>query len=320
MPMRLGKEFAIDIPELHFRFTPYHKFSVILGESGRGKSYIADLIGNNAFFTEMRRFAAVWDLALITVKNDFLIVFDEVDFNRFVHTQGISILNNSPNAFLIITRTIPIEIPLDYRAMYTLQSTKKYWYTTTRLFNDYVTFDYCKKVYVEDSGSGYQYYRNHLTSCKVESLQGRNNVYNIKEKSLVIADGAVFGQILYQVLQTKPYLKFYLPDSFEGLVLEHTPRAVTVVSEAHKDPVLNYLSIERYYTDKIAEFYENYTKSRLSDIINKKKLLPEIKYDYFERNGIISEEDKERELARLRDLFGDFSNDTLIEKAIQEFC
>ena len=74
MRMRLGKEFAIDIPELHFRFTPYHKFSVILGESGRGKSYIADLIGNNAFFTEMRRFAAVWDLALITVKNDLSII------------------------------------------------------------------------------------------------------------------------------------------------------------------------------------------------------------------------------------------------------
>ena len=81
--MHLTKTYSIDIPRVHFKFTPYHKFNFIVADSGIGKTYLLNQIGANAFKTDIRVLAHVGDMNLVTKENDYLIIFDEYDFYAY---------------------------------------------------------------------------------------------------------------------------------------------------------------------------------------------------------------------------------------------
>ena len=307
--MVLGKTFSINIPEVKFSFTPRYKFSVILGESGTGKSYLIQQIGNNAMDTDIRRFAASADMGLINNKHEFLVAFDEVDFNRFLKAHSQSVLNKSPNAFLIVARSIPKSIPVHYQAIYEFNKNYTKEYVAVPKYPKYWQFKMSSKIFVEDSGAGLDYYRYRCQNALVNTINGKSGCLQNKlsQNSTLVADGAVFGQILNCLMSYKIKPNMFLPDSFEGLVLEHTPRAKTVVDNSRTDSCLEYLSIERYYTDKILDYYPRYLKSKLHNKLYSKDLLSTNIYQhpYFDKFGFITIDDKRLELERLASRYND---------------
>ena len=101
--MILGHEFSINVRDVHFKFTPYNKFNLIIDRSGNGKTHLINNIAANAAYTEMRSWAHVYSLDLLSDSNPFgLILFDERSILDFIHTFGVDVLTKSNKAYLII--------------------------------------------------------------------------------------------------------------------------------------------------------------------------------------------------------------------------
>ena len=177
-----------------------------------------------------------------------------------IHKYSFTALQDSPNVFLIVARGLRDIGSVDYRAIYDLVSEGKYYFVK-RKYKDYTSFISNSKYFTEDSNSCYKYFKSLLGDTV--SVYGKKNFRELKNiKATVIADGSAFGYELQHLLKSRKYkLDYFLPDSFEGLVLEHTKSAENVVLGAHTDAVLKYKSIEAYYTSKISDFYPGYTKT-----------------------------------------------------------
>lgn len=99
-----------------------------------------------------------------------------------------------------------------------------------------------------------------------------------KEPALVIADGAAIGSEmneLYQLMQYKPAVKCYLPESFEWLILKSGMIDGKIVQDILNHPEdfiesQKYFSWERFFTALLAEYtqssYLKYSKSRLNKV------------------------------------------------------
>lgn len=269
--MRLQQTYTYKSLNISFKFTPYHKFNIIWDKSGTGKT---TLVRELAYNPEDLKFL-VWyssqNIDLIKKETNSILVFDELHLGRFIRAHGIDILNKSPNIFLIICRDILNFTSIDYRAIYELKcKDSNYW--LERKYNDYTTFCKSSNYLTEDSGIGFEYYKQHFAN--IQSANGKNSIFSLlKDDTTIIADGSAFAFQLHKCLSYVGKVKFYLPDSFEGLVLEHTPNARQCVIDSHLDPVLRYLSIEQYYEDKITDFYPTYDKVKLVPDIMKLDLL-----------------------------------------------
>ena len=270
--MRLGHEYSIDIRSAKFKFTPYHKFNILLDKSGVGKTHLLKEIAYNAFDTDMRVFNSYGDINLVKQPNNFLILFDESHIYKFIDKYGIDTLNNSDNVYLVVCRDLIDFTSIDYRAVYILQS-NKHNYEIKRKFLDYRSFLPSTHILVEDSQFGLSYYKKYYPEAVTSN--GKKNINKlICDNTTVVADGSAIAYDFNKFIKTrKTNVKFFLPDSFEGLVLENTKSAVECVKAAHEDPVLKYVSIEAYYTDKISNYYTGYTKAKGHPSILTKDLL-----------------------------------------------
>jgi hypothetical protein len=138
-------------------------------------------------------------------------------------------------------------------------------------------------VIVEDSYSGFQFFKSVFSNCNVFSADGNSNVYNCIENEsgqsiLVIVDGAAFGAYIEKCLNSasemlSKRISLWLPESFEYLILRSG-----IVRRADVDSILEspvdyidseqFVSWERFFTwlleEVSAETDFKYSKQKLN--------------------------------------------------------
>ena len=261
---QLNRVYSMRRGNVEFEFRPQHKFNFIIGDSGSGKSFLYRLLSDGQesqdFYPLNYVTCSVIDLS---VKYNSMFIVDESQFIPVVEHYGWAKLQDTHNVFLIISRNIPAQLSVDYRAVYSLCSKdRKYW--LERVYSDYTDFPMTDAYITEDKGSGYYYYN--AKYANVDSCEGKDNNLPIKSdrSTTLIADGSAFARKLPAICSNYPDISLFLPESFEGLVISGTPGKLSakLMHNAYSDAVLNYRSIEQYFNSAIRDLYPDYSKSK----------------------------------------------------------
>lgn len=214
-----SKDLVIRMPKLHYTIPIHSKYTVITGESGTGKSTMLHLKSDDLVLSS-DALVIVSLLALETAcasPKSLICLIDE-DILAYFEKEQIELINASNNRYVFITRKLDERFPINYKDIYILHCSGKY-YTCKRKYPDYDTFHYMPKYLCEDKKSGFLYFSKWLPN--VESADGKSNLSaKVHPQTLVIADGAAIGPDM-EALCTVTDIQLYLPISFEYLCYKY---------------------------------------------------------------------------------------------------
>ncbi len=299
---------------LKYEFDIRRNLTIIQGNSATGKTTLVEMIRESHLDPESGVTIScecpcrviegdLWK-EQISYINDSIIFIDEG--SSFVELEEFAVLaKGSSNYFVIVTRENLEMLPISVEEVYGIKSSGKYgtlqpvYHEMYRLYDMSDAADtliYPNQILVEDSNSGYEFFRaiadkNGLT-CG--SARGKSNIFSClveagrEDEILVIADGAAFAsqmnRVAYLVDRNKK-IHLYLPESFEWLLL---------VSEIIQDGKLRdilenpseyiesteYFSWERFFTalliKKTGGTYLQYSKAKLNDNYRQKGIQDKI--------------------------------------------
>lgn len=249
--MKGEHEVIVRTNRLQYKFSLKRNITILRGNSATGKTTLIDLIEqhqnnkngsgvtincdkNCVVLTENN-----WQLILSATKDSLVFIDEGVYFlNTVEFTRAIK---NSDNYYCISVRdTLPL-LPYSPDEVYTIKNITRGYGQIKRVYScfkriysreDFISENIEKPdvVIVEDSNSGFQFFKNYFDKFNIECLSANGNS-NIakevlklsKEKCvLVIADGAAFGSQIEKLLEIKLSRKviLYLPESFEWLILD----------------------------------------------------------------------------------------------------
>lgn len=276
---------VVETPRVRYELEIKHKFSIILGDSGSGKSLLCSLLAKGcskqpgmSFRSDLKAIALNrLDVLENDLSNGYNLFFvDEdvvVDICRGDSGEYFGRLVKGTSAyFVFMSRNESLSaVPLNVDACYSLVHQRrggKNVLIMDRLYN--WKNDVPLKpdlVIVEDSKVGFAFYNETLGNI-CESARGNSNVIEtvkskIKhgEKNIfVIADGCGFGTYFYTLLRLKKFsfsadgveLRLFLPPSFEYIILCSN---IFKVNPDILNNTQNYAKIEKYmgweafYTD-----------------------------------------------------------------------
>jgi hypothetical protein len=287
--------------KLRYEMTIRRNITIIRGDSASGKTTLVNLIEQAATLGESSGVEVVcerkcrtlggndWNLILPNIHEQIIFLDEE---NKFIKSQEFaSAVKESDNYFVIITREDLPNLPYSVEEIYGIHTSGKYHdlrRTYNELYQIYSTEDIADKispdmVVVEDSNSGYDFFsaicKEYEKTCV--SARGKSNLKNLvpqsEEHILIVADGAAIGSEmneLYQMMQVKPYVKCYLPESFEWLILKSGKINGNNVQDILQHPEdfiesKEYFSWERFFTDLLVDYtkdtYMRYAKSHLNE-------------------------------------------------------
>ncbi len=312
--MRGKHRVIVQNKRLHYEFEIKRNITIILGDSATGKTTLIDMLRQNMDLGTDSGIDVTCDVpcgvlegrnwkAVLATYNNMIVFIDEG--NRFINTEEFaSAIKGSDNYYVLITRENLYNLPYSVDEIYGLhssgkyQNTKKVYQEMHRIYtHDNHYSEKHDKLLVEDSNSGYDFFEgvteNHPFDCI--SAKGKSNIYSVlrntpKEKSVcVIADGAALGAEmarLYQLALQRKNITFFLPESFEWLILKSGILASHDVQEALLTPEefidsKEFFSWEQFFTKLLIRETEGtpfqYNKARLNPVFlherNKKKIL-----------------------------------------------
>lgn len=286
---------------LRYELTVRRNITIIRGDSATGKTTLINLIEQAAALGENSGVDVVcerpcrilsgndWNLILPNIHEQIIFIDEE---NQFIKTQEFAAaVKDSDNYFVIVTREDLPNLPYSVEEIYGIHTSGKY-HDLRRTYNEmyqiYSPETFWGKVrpdtvVVEDSNSGYEFFRavcsEHNISCL--SARGKSNLKHVvsqsEEQILVVADGAAIGSEmneLYQMMKINSHMKCYLPESFEWLILKSGQidgKTVQDILEQPEDYIESrkYFSWERFFTALLVEYtqgsYLKYSKSKLND-------------------------------------------------------
>lgn len=285
---------------LRYELNIRRNITIIRGDSATGKTALLNLLEQAATLGESSGIEVLCERPCRTLRgNDWNIVLpglhDQILFldeeNRFVKSQEFAeAVKASSNYFVIVTREDLPNLPYSADEIYGIHVSGKY-HDLRRTYNEMYRI-YSpelfsgkvepEKVVVEDSNSGYEFFRAVCAEYNISCLSAggksklKQTVSQNGEQILIVADGAAIGSEmneLYQLMKTNPHLKCYLPESFEWLILKSGQvdgKAVQDILEHPEDFIdsQEYFSWERYFTALLVEStrdsYLRYSKSKLN--------------------------------------------------------
>ena len=218
-------------------------------------------------------------------------IFFTDEENSFVNTEEFaSVVKESDNYFVLITRENLYNLPYSVDEIYGLHESGKY--NDTRKVYQQMYHIYSieekfpiepKKIIVEDSNSGYEFFKSISTEKNIACLSagGKSNIFSLLKKQsseeiCVIADGAAIGpemNRLYKETLKKKNIHLYLPESFEWLILSSgliSDKDIKIMLEEPENYIdsAEYFSWERFFTkllmERTEETYLKYSKSKLN--------------------------------------------------------
>ena len=286
--------------KLHYEFVIKRNITIIQGDSATGKTTLINMLRQAENLGASSGIDVVsdvpcrvlegpnWKLILDNSAGNIFFIDEE---NTFINTEEFaSMVKESDNYFILITRENLYNLPYSVEEIYGLyssgkyQNTKKIYQQMYRIYSDVTDFPVKPdKFVIEDSNAGYEFF-NAVSNEKhivCESANGKSNIFSkIKEDKehvvCVVADGAAIGpemNRLSSLSKRNTKLHLYLPESFEWIVLKSgliTEKEVQKVLETPEEYIDSkaYFSWERYFTrlliEKTQGTYLQYKKSKLN--------------------------------------------------------
>ncbi len=306
--------------KIQFDFEVVRNITVIRGDSATGKTTLIDMLSqyeqdktHSGISLSCDKACTVltglrWEENLSMI-HDSIVFIDEND--RFITSNDFArAIQNSDNYYVIITRDNLSNLPYSVEEIYGIHTSGKYmdmkktYNEFYRIYGDISESDLKdakpNQVIVEDSNSGYDFIKEVLTGSEIKgiSAEGKSKIYSIllnskEEYSLVVGDGAAFGNEMNRIMELKDIgyrFLLYLPESFEWLILKsglidgNRIKEIIETPEEYIESGEN-ISWERFFTKLLISETENtyqaYSKDKLNDYYLQEK----------QRNAIISSMD-----------------------------
>lgn len=303
--------------KLHYDFNIKRNITIIKGDSATGKTTLINMIrqfsnlGNSSGIEILcdvpcRVLEGIdWKLILQNTSGNIFFIDEE---NAFIRTeQFASVVRESDNYFVLITRESLSNLPYSVEEIYGLYSSGKYQ-NTKRIYQQlYKIYPQMKidmlpvepeHIIIEDSNSGYEFFKEVSQEKHIlcDSAGGKTKLFSkiqeVDGKICVIADGAAIGpemEKLYRFVQERKNIKLYLPESFEWIILNSgiiKEKEITEILEEPEEYIESqeYFSWERFFTNLLAKktegTYLKYQKSKLNPVYlhekNKRMILDSI--------------------------------------------
>lgn len=287
---------------LKYEFDIKRNITILKGDSASGKTTLIEMIqeyvvngidsGVNLSCDVPCRVLTgnLWEEQLLHIENA-LVFIDEG--NRFVKSVEFArAIQNSSNYYVIVTRESLEMLPISVEEIYGIKSSGKYGSLIPVYHEFYRIYDmgktkeypiYPKKIIVEDSNSGYDFFRDIAGDTACISSKGKSNIYNIlcdlepESDTLIVADGAAFGSQMNRIehiVKKNKFLHLYLPESFEWILLQSGIFKSSELRDMldHAADFIEsgkYHSWEQFFTDYLIELsrgsYLQYSKKRLNE-------------------------------------------------------
>lgn len=286
---------------LQYKFTIYRNITILKGDSATGKTTLIDMIQSYQENAEASGVTVTskcncvvltannWELNLSAINNSIVFI-DEG--NPFINSKAFAhAVKVSSNYYVIATRNNLFTLPYSITEIYGIKNVSSNRYQETkRLYSSFYnlyernTSTIIKPVLVivEDSKSGYQFFKDLCNNFKIPciSAKGKSKIYDeiIKNPSnniLIIADGAAFGAEIENIISLMKIknLGIYLPESFEWLILNSGLIKGNNIDKILENPSdfidsQKFLSWELFFTDLLRKStngtYLEYSKTKLN--------------------------------------------------------
>lgn len=285
---------------LHYEFEIKRNITIIQGDSATGKTTLINMLRQAENLGESSGIDVISDVPCrilegnnwkIILENSSGNIFFIDEENSFINTEEFaSMVKESDNYFVLITRENLYNLPYSVDEIYGLHESGKYHDTKKvyqQMYHIYSIEEKFpiepEKIIVEDSNSGYEFFKNISTEKNIACLSagGKSNIFSlIKRQSAgeicVVADGAAIGpemNRLYKETLKKKNIHLYLPESFEWLILSSgliSDKDIKTILEEPENYIdsTEYFSWERFFTKLLVtrteETYLKYSKSKLN--------------------------------------------------------
>lgn len=285
---------------LQYEFVIKRNITIIQGDSATGKTTLINMLRQAENLGESSGIDVISDVPCkilegsnwkIILENSVGNIFFTDEENSFVNTEEFaSVVKESDNYFVLITRENLYNLPYSVDEIYGLHESGKY--NDTRKVYQQMYHIYSieekfpiepKKIIVEDSNLGYEFFKSISTEKNIACLSagGKSNIFSLLKKQsseeiCVIADGAAIGpemNRLYKETLKKKNIHLYLPESFEWLILSSgliSDKDIKIMLEEPENYIdsAEYFSWERFFTkllmERTEETYLKYSKSKLN--------------------------------------------------------
>lgn len=285
---------------LHYEFEIKRNITIIQGDSATGKTTLINMLRQAENLGESSGIDVISDVPCrilegnnwkIILENSSGNIFFIDEENSFINTEEFaSMIRESDNYFVLITRENLYNLPYSVDEIYGLHESGKY--NDTRKVYQQMYHIYSieekfpiepEKIIVEDSNSGYEFFKKISAEKNIACLSagGKSNIFSlIKRQSAgeicVVADGAAIGpemNRLYKETLKKKNIHLYLPESFEWLILSSgliSDKDIKTMLEEPENYIdsTEYFSWERFFTKLLVtrteETYLKYSKSKLN--------------------------------------------------------
>ncbi len=291
--MMKGKiSFYIKNRQITFKFELERNVTILTGDSGTGKTKLINMVKNYAkegkssgIILKCDKPCVVlddynWDIILERTNNSIVFVEESTKFlNKHEFAKAIM---NTDNYYVLVTREPLSQIPYSIDSIKRIKRNKNKP-KIEKMYNkvsakDISHFPY-DLVIIEDSKSGFQFFKKAAGEWNVncETANGKSNILPMLSKCkenriLVIADAAALGSEIQELMRfkllSKKKIDFFLPESFEWLVLKSAIfNGNSNVNEILKDPIeyiesKEYFSWERFFTHLLVEESKSREKLR----------------------------------------------------------
>lgn len=285
---------------LHYEFEIKRNITIIQGDSATGKTTLINMLRQAENLGESSGIDVISDVPCrilegnnwkIILENSSGNIFFTDEENSFINTEEFaSMVKESDNYFVLITRENLYNLPYSVDEIYGLHESGKYHDTRKvyqQMYHIYSIEEKFpiepEKIIVEDSNSGYEFFKKISAEKNIACLSagGKSNIFSlIKRQSAgeicVVADGAAIGpemNRLYKETLKKKNIQLYLPESFEWLILSSgliSDKDIKTMLEEPENYIdsTEYFSWERFFTKLLVtrteETYLKYSKSKLN--------------------------------------------------------
>lgn len=285
---------------LHYEFEIKRNITIIQGDSATGKTTLINMLRQAENLGESSGIDVISDVPCrilegnnwkIILENSSGNIFFTDEENSFINTEEFaSMVKESDNYFVLITRENLYNLPYSVDEIYGLHESGKYHDTRKvyqQMYHIYSIEEKFpiepEKIIVEDSNSGYEFFKKISAEKNIACLSagGKSNIFSlIKRQSAgeicVVADGAAIGpemNRLYKETLKKKNIHLYLPESFEWLILSSgliSDKDIKTMLEEPENYIdsTEYFSWERFFTKLLVtrteETYLKYSKSKLN--------------------------------------------------------
>lgn len=285
---------------LHYELEIKRNITIIQGDSATGKTTLINMLRQAENLGESSGIDVISDVPCrilegnnwkIILENSSGNIFFIDEENSFINTEGFaSVVKESDNYFVLITRENLYNLPYSVDEIYGLHESGKYHDTRKvyqQMYHIYSIEEKFpiepEKIIVEDSNSGYEFFKNISAEKNIACLSagGKSNIFSLikrqsAEEICIVADGAAIGpemNRLYKETIKKKNIHLYLPESFEWLILSSdliSDKDIKIILEEPENYIdsAEYFSWERFFTKllmtRTEETYLKYSKSKLN--------------------------------------------------------